>query len=250
VALRRAVGLDRTVVLASTAAPASGPVADFFAGLGLRISSVYGMTETTGGITANEPSTFRAGTVGKVVAGCAFRIAPDGELLVRGPLVTPGYLDDPVATAELLDCQGWAHTGDLAVEEDGYLRIIGRKKDLLVTAGGENIAPSLIEGLLQAYPVVAQAMACGDGRRYITALIVPNPAVAGDVGALAAEAVAATNERLARVQQIKDWRLVEQPWTAETGELTPTLKLKRHVVAAQHAALIEQMYGSTAAVAG
>jgi long-chain acyl-CoA synthetase len=190
------------------------------------------------------------------VAGCAARIQPDGELLVRGPLVTPGYLDDPSATAELLDSDGWAHTGDLAVVEDGYLRIIGRKKDLLVTTGGENIAPSLIEGMLQAHPAISQAMACGDGRRYVTALIVADPTAATQSGieveTLIAQAIAGTNARLARVQQIKDWRLVPMPWTIESGELTPTMKLKRQVVAATHADLINAMYDQSpaAAVAG
>ncbi|GAA0603658.1 AMP-dependent synthetase/ligase [Sporichthya brevicatena] len=234
-------GLDRAVCIASTAAPASPAVGEFFERLGLPVASVYGMTETTGGITANRPAAHRPGTVGRLVAGCEARIAGDGELLVRGPLVTSGYLGDPDATAEFLDSDGWAHTGDLAAVEDGYLRIVGRKKDLLVTAGGENVAPLLVENLLQQHPAVAQAMACGDGRRYVTALIVPS---AGASEEDLAAAVAAANERLARVQQIKTWRTVDRPWTVESGELTPTLKLRRQVVAARCAHLVEDMYAT------
>lgn len=242
----RLIGLDRACWCASTAAPASAAVADFFAARGIRLTSVYGMTETTGGITVNRPGRFRAGTVGQVIEGCAARVADDGELLVQGPTLTSGYLHDPAATAELFDADGWAHTGDLAeIDDDGFIRIIGRKKELIVTAGGENIAPALIENLLCEQPAITAAMACGDGRRYVTALVTVDNSLAmrvADPNALVSEAVAAANERLARVQQIKAWRIVPGQWSVETGELTPTFKLRRHVLAERYADLIESMY--------
>lgn len=246
------VGLDRAAWCASTAAPASANVADFFAELGIRLTSVYGMTETTGGITVNRPERFRAGTVGQVIDGCAARLADDGELLVQGPTLTSGYLRDPVATAELFDTAGWARTGDLAeIDDDGFLRIIGRKKELIVTAGGENIAPVLIENLLCEQPPITGAMACGDGRRYVTALVtVDESAVAraAEADGLVSDAVAAVNERLARVQQIKAWRIVPGRWSVETGEYTPTFKLRRHVLAQRYAGLIDSMYQAAESV--
>lgn len=253
--LRRVIGLDRSRWCASSAAPAEEATAHYFAGLGIRLSSVYGMTETTGGITVNRLEAFRAGTVGRVIAGCEARTAEDGELLVRGPLVTPGYYRNPEATAALFDEQGWAHTGDLgSIDEDGYITIIGRKKELIVTAGGENVPPRRVEELLQRHPIVSQAMACGDGRRYITALIaVSRQAMAEwgtDLDAQVAEAVSGANFRLARAQQIKTWRVVPDDWSVETGELTPTFKLRRRAIEQRHAGLIDEMYGQTPDVAG
>lgn len=245
----RVIGLDRARWCASTAAPASAGVADFFAERGIRLTSVYGMTETTGGITVNRAQRFRAGTVGQVIDGCAARVADDGELLVQGPTLTSGYLRDRAATAELFDAAGWAHTGDLAeIDDDGFIRIIGRKKELIVTAGGENIAPVLIENLLCEQPAITAAMACGDGRRYVTALVTVDDSDdsvvrgPGDIDAMVREAVGAANERLARVQQIKAWRIVPEQWSVETGELTPTFKLRRHVLAQRYVELIESMY--------
>jgi long-chain acyl-CoA synthetase len=243
----------------SAAAPLPLEVARFFVGLGLRVLDVYGMTETTGAVTANTPEAFKLGTVGRAMPGVELRLAPDGEILVRGDTCTPGYLDNPAETARLLSPDGWVHTGDLGVlDSDGFLSVVDRKKEIIITAGGENIAPSLIENLLKEHPLVGQALAYGDRQRYVVALLTldaevarPWAAARGVEGDLAAHpvvlaeigrAVAAANERLARVQQVKRWRLLPEEWTAETEELTPTLKLKRHVIQAKYAAEISGLY--------
>ena len=191
------------------------------------------------------------------------RIAPDGEVLARGPLNTPGYLNRPDLTAGLIDADGWLHTGDIGrLDEDGFLSVVDRKKELIITAGGENVSPAAIENLLVAYPLIGQALAFGDQRPYVVALLTldgevapawarargieadslaelaENPAVLAAVG----EAVAAANQQLARVQQVKRWRLLPVEWTAESEELTPTLKLKRRVVHAKYADDIDTLY--------
>ena len=227
------------------------------------ILDVYGMTETTGAFTTNIPDAFRLGTVGRAVPGVEVRIADDGEILTRGPLNTPGYLNLPDLTAELIDADGWLHTGDIgSLDADGFLSVVDRKKELIITSGGENISPAAIENLLVAHPLVGQALSYGDRRPYVVALLTLDgdmaPAwarargmeaaslaeLAEDQAVLAAvaEAVAAANERLARVQQVKRWRLLPVEWTAESEELTPTLKLKRRVVHAKYADIIDALY--------
>jgi len=197
------------------------------------------------------------------VAGTEVEIAADGEILTRGPLNTPGYLGLPEQTAELLDADGWLHTGDIGtLDDDGFVSVIDRKKELIITAGGENIAPAAIENLLVAHPLVGQALAYGDRRPYVVAVLTLDGEVARawarargiDAGSLAelaehpevlasvAAAVAAANAKLARVQQVKAWRLLPVEWTAESEELTPTLKLKRRVVHAKYADVIEALY--------
>jgi long-chain acyl-CoA synthetase len=261
--IRSLLGLGEVEVAVSAAAPLPPETGEFFAGLGLRILDVYGMTETTGAFTANTPGAFRLGTVGRAVAGCEIKIAGDGEILTRGPLNTPGYLDLPDQTAALLDDDGWLHTGDIGrLDDDGFLSVIDRKKELIITAGGENVAPAGIENLLVAHPLIGQALAYGDRRPYIVALLTLDGEVAPawarargiEAGSLAeladrpevaeavAEAVAAANARLARVQQVKYWRLLPVEWTAESEELTPTLKLKRRVVHAKYADVIDSLY--------
>jgi long-chain acyl-CoA synthetase len=263
--IRSLLGLGEVEVAVSAAAPLPPETGAFFAGLGLRILDVYGMTETTGAFTANTPDAFRLGTVGRPVAGCEVRIAGDGEILTRGPLNTPGYLDLPEQTAALLDDDGWLRTGDVgALDDDGFLRVIDRKKELIITAGGENVAPAGIENLLVADPLIGQALAYGDRRPYIVALLTldgdvapawarargieaaslaelaDQPAVLAAVGA----AVAAANAKLARVQQVKAWRLLPVEWTAESEELTPTLKLKRRIIHAKYGDVIDSLYSA------
>ena len=262
--IRSLLGLAEARVVSSAAAPLPPEVAAFFAGLGMIILDIYGMTETTGAVTSNPPEQFRLGTVGRVFPGMEVRIADDGEICVRGPLTMPGYLNLPSQTAALIHADGWLHTGDIgSLDGDGFLSVVDRKKELIITAGGENISPAGIENLLVAHPLIGQALAFGDLRPYVVALLtldgevapvwakaqgieadslaalVTHPAVLAEVET----AVADANRHLARVQQVKRWRLLPVEWTAETEELTPTLKLKRRIVHAKYADDIDALYG-------
>ena len=261
--IRSLLGLGEASSVSSAAAPLPPDVAAFFAGLGMKILDVYGMTETTGAFTANTLAEFKLGTVGRPAAGMEVAIADDGEILVRGPLTTPGYLNRPDLTAALIDADGWLRTGDIGtIDADGFVSVTDRKKELIITAGGENIAPAAVESVLVAHPLIGQALAYGDLRPYVVALLTLDGEVApawarargipaGSLAALASDpqllaevaaGVAAANERLARVQQVKRWRLLPVEWTAETEELTPTLKLKRRVVHAKYADVIDALY--------
>jgi long-chain acyl-CoA synthetase len=261
--IRSLLGLGEAATVVSAAAPLPPDVAEFFAGLGMKILDVYGMTETTGAFTTNTPDAFRLGTVGRVVPGVEIWIAEDGEILTRGPLNTPGYLNLPERTAELIDADGWLHTGDIgSLDPDGFLSVVDRKKELIITSGGENISPAAVENQLVAHPLIGQALSFGDGRPYVVALLTLDGDVAPawarahgiDAASLAelaeepvvleavGEAVAAANQRLARVQQVKRWQLLPVEWTAESEELTPTLKLKRRVVHAKYADVIDALY--------
>ena len=261
--IRGLLGLDQAEIVSSAAAPLPPDVAAFFSGLGMKILDIYGMTETTGAFTTNTPDAFKLGTVGQVHPGIEVRIAEDGEICMRGPLCTPGYLNRPDLTADLIDADSWLHTGDIgSMDADGFLSVVDRKKELIITAGGENIAPAGIENLLVAHPLIGQALAFGDRRKYVVALLTLDGEVApawakargieaGSLAALAADpvvhaeisgAVAAVNERLARVQQVKRWRLLPVEWTAETEELTPTLKLRRRIVHAKYSDVLDTLY--------
>jgi long-subunit acyl-CoA synthetase (AMP-forming) len=264
--IRALLGMDRAAVVVSAAAPLPPEVSSFFAGLGMRILDVYGMTETTGAFTTNTPQDFKLGTVGRPVPGVEVKIADDGEILVRGPLNTPGYLNLPEQTEALIDAEGWLRTGDIgAIDSDGFVSVVDRKKELIITSGGENISPAAIENLLVAHPLIGQALAFGDRRKFVVALLTldgevapawakargieasslaelaEHPAVLETVG----EAVAAANEHLARVQQVKQWRLLPVEWTPETEELTPTYKLKRRVIHYKYADVIDTLYEDT-----
>jgi long-chain acyl-CoA synthetase len=261
--IRSLLGLGEAEVVSSAAAPLPPEVGAFFAGLGMRILDIYGMTETTGAFTSNTVTEFRLGTVGRPFAGTEIMIAEDGEILTRGPLNTPGYLNRPDLTAGLTDADGWLHTGDIGrLDDDGFLSVVDRKKEFIITAGGENVPPAAVENLLVAHPLIGQALAYGDRRPYVVALLTldaevapawarargieaeslaalaENPVVLDEVG----QGVAAANQHLARVQQVKRWRLLPVEWTAESGELTPTLKLKRRVVHAKYSDDIDALY--------
>ncbi len=261
--IRSLLGLGETEIVVSGAAPLPPEVGAFFGGLGVRILDVYGMSETTGAFTTNTPAAFRLGTVGRTVPGMEVAIADDGEILARGPLNTPGYLNLPEQTADLIDADGWVHTGDIgSVDEDGFVRVVDRKKELIITAGGENVSPAAVENLLVAHPLIGQALAYGDKQPYLVAIltldggVAPAWAKARGIGAdslaeLAAnpvvldeiaKAVADANARLARVQQVKYWELLPVEWTPEGEELTPTFKLKRRVVHAKYADVIDGLY--------
>jgi long-chain acyl-CoA synthetase len=266
--IRSLLGLGDADITVSGAAPLPPEVGTFFGGLGMQILDVYGMSETTGAFTTNTPAAFRLGTVGRPVPGIEVQIAADGEILARGPLNTPGYLNLPEQTAELIDAEGWLHTGDIgSVDEDGFVSVVDRKKELIITAGGENVSPAAVENLLVAHPLIGQALAYGDRRPYLVALLTLDAGVApawakahgiesASLAELAADpqvlaevgrAVEEANSRLARVQQVKYWELLPVEWTAESEELTPTFKLKRRVVHAKYADVIDGLYGSASA---
>ena len=261
--IRALLGLDRVEWAASAAAPMPLEVARFFAGLGIVIHDVYGMTETTGSVTANGPAAFRLGSVGRPLPSVGVRLAEDGEILVRGPMVTPGYLRAPEATAELLDAEGWVHTGDIGrFDEDGYLFVVDRKKEMIITSTGKNIAPSNIENLLKESPLIGHAFVAGDGKPYVVALLTLDgdlaPIVAAKLGltglslaelaqhpaivSAVEAAVASANARLSRPEQVKRFSLLPDEWTAESEELTPTLKLKRRVVSAKYSDVLEGLF--------
>ncbi|MEU5869675.1 MULTISPECIES: AMP-dependent synthetase/ligase [unclassified Nonomuraea] len=262
--VRGMIGFDRAEWTATGAAPLPAEVQHFYAGLGLKVIDVYGMTETTGAFTGNSPSCYRLGTVGRAEPGVEVRIAEDGEILTRSPLNTGAYLNRPEATAELIDADGWLHTGDIGtVDDDGFYRVVDRKKELIITAGGENVSPAEIENHLKEHLLIGQALAYGDNRPHPVAVLTldgetaPGWASSRGIGfASLAElaehpdvlkevsaAVEAANAKLARVQQVKRWALLGTEWTAETEELTPSLKLKRRVIHAKYADVIESLYG-------
>jgi long-chain acyl-CoA synthetase len=263
--IKSLLGLGEAEIVVSGAAPLPPEVGEFFGGLGVQILDVYGMSETTGAVTTNTPQAFRLGTVGRPVPGIEIRIAEDGEILARGPLSTPGYLNMPDQTAELIDADGWVHTGDVgAIDADGFVSVVDRKKELIITAGGENVSPAAVENLLVAHPLIGQALAYGDRRPYLVAILTLDGGVAPAwakahgieasslaelatnevVRAEVARAVADANSRLARVQQVKYWELLPVEWTPESEELTPTFKLKRRVVHAKYGDVIDGLYAA------
>lgn len=261
--LKLLLGLDQVTWAGSAAAPMPIEVAKFMAGLGLKVYDVYGMTETCGAVTANGPGGFRLGTVGRPTPGMELKLGEDGEVLVRGPVVTPGYHRQEQATRNLIDADGWVHTGDIGtLDEDGFFSIVDRKKELIITSAGKNIAPSNIENYLKESPLVGHAMAIGDNQAYVVAILTLDgeiaPLVAQQLGvdftdladlstkpqirAVVQDAVDRANARLSRPEQVKSWELLPHEWTAESDELTPTLKLKRRVVNQKYAAVVTSLY--------
>ena len=260
--IRAGIGLERARFLACGAAPIDPEVLRFFRSIGLEVCEIYGQSENTGLTTFNRPGHSRIGTVGELFPGNEVRIAEDGEILVRGRVVFPGYLDNTEATAETVQ-DGWLHSGDVGeLDADGYLRITDRKKDLIITAGGKNIAPGTIEMALAANPLVGHAVAIGDRRPFMTALLTLDaeeaPAIAAqrgwptDLDQLAAcvplraelqAHVDAVNGRLGHVEQVKRFDLVAHDFTVG-DELTPTLKVKRRSVAEKYAAQIDALYSA------
>jgi long-chain acyl-CoA synthetase len=261
--MRRTLGMDRLRRGNTGAAPISPDLLRWYRAIGVQIMEGYGMTESSGLISVNTFEANRIGTVGRVVPGAALRIAPDGEIQYRGGNVFSGYLKKPEKTAETMTPDGWLRTGDIGrIDEDGFLAITGRLKDLIITAGGKNVAPAEIENRLKFSPYISDAVVIGDRRKYLTALIMidqenvekfaqENRVPFGDFRSLCAAAevrdliagvVEETNRELARVEQIKDFRLIDTLLTAEDEELTPTMKLKRSLVEKKHGTLIDQMY--------
>jgi long-chain acyl-CoA synthetase len=228
-------------------APLSRDIAEFFHALDILILEGYGLSEVTTAATVNRPNDFRFGTVGKPLPGVEIRIAEDGEILLRSNTVFAGYYRDESATSEVLDAEGFVHTGDLGhFDEDGFLVITDRKKDIIVTAGGKNVAPQNLENELKSHRVVSQAIVVGDRRPYIAALITVDPEAANgaDVLAQVQTAVDAVNAERSRYEQIKRFTVLPREFTLEHDEITPTLKLKRKVVLDHFAAEAAALYDS------
>ena len=263
-ALRAMLGLDQLVAVNVGAAPTPPEVIEFFHAIGVELAELWGMSETCAAGTCNRPGEVRIGTVGPASPGVELRLADDGELLIRGAFLMRGYRNRPEQTAEAIGADGWLRTGDVAtIDADGYVTLVDRKKELIISAGGKNMSPANIEATLKAAsPLIGQACAIGDARPYNVALIVLDadfaPAWAQregieerDLAALARdprvcaavqEGVDAANAKLSRVEQIKRFALVEGDWLPGGDELTPTMKLKRRPIGEKYADAIERLY--------
>ena len=228
----------------SGGAPLAKEIIEFFHTLDILILEGYGLTECTTAATVNRPSRFRFGTVGPALPDAQVRIADDGEVLINSGTNFAGYFKDEEATLEVLPGDGWLRSGDLGhLDDDGFLTITDRKKDILVTAGGKNVAPQNLENALKTHPLVSQALVVGDRRPYIAALITLAEDVDPDEARFEMERVVEdVNRDLSRFEQIKRYAILPRDFTAEEGEVTPTLKLKRRVCQEHFAAEIEALY--------
>jgi long-chain acyl-CoA synthetase len=262
--VRAGVG-GRLRFVVSGSAPLADSVAEFYQAIRVPIIEGYGLTETAPILTVNPPNAPRVGSVGRALPGVELRIADDGEILARGPNVMSGYYNRPDATADVLR-DGWFHTGDVGtIDPDGYLRITDRKKDVLVTSGGKKIAPQPIESILKRSPLVGEAMVLGERRKFAAALIVPDftalerrlrdlgrpPAprdelvTRDDVIALYEEIVGSLNRELSQFERIKRFALLPAEFSIESGELTPTMKVKRRAVEERWKNQIEKLYSES-----
>jgi long-chain acyl-CoA synthetase len=253
----------RIIEAVSGAAPINPEILRFFDAAGVLVLEGWGMTETSTAATISRPDQFKFGTIGKPFPGCQVKIADDGEILVRGPNIFQGYYKNPEATRETL-VDGWLHTGDIGeFDADGFVKITGRKKDIIITAGGKNITPANIEAEVKQHPLVSQCVVIGDRRPYLVALLTLDPEEAAvfakehglptEPEALASnpqvrEAIEAhiekANQKFARVEQVKKFVILPRDLSQQEGELTPTLKVKRNVVADKYAGEIESLYST------
>ena len=262
--LRTALGLDEAVAVNVGAAPTPVEVLEFFHAIGIPIGELWGMSETCGASTVNPPGKIKLGTVGPPVPGVEIKLADDGEVLIRGDTIMPGYRNMPDKTAETIDAEGWLATGDIGeIDEDGYLKIVDRKKELIINAAGKNMSPANIEAKVKASsPLIGQAVAIGDGRPYNVALIVLDAdfapvwaqqnglegkspeELAAEESVIAAvqEGIDVANAKLSRVEQIKKFTVLPTDWAPGGDELTPTMKLKRRPIADKYAEEIEALY--------
>jgi len=247
----------------SGAAPINPEILRFFDAAGVLVLEGWGMTETSTAATISSPEDFKVGTIGKPFPGCEVKIAEDGEILVKGPNVFQGYHKNPEATAETI-VDGWLHTGDIGeIDSEGFIKITGRKKDIIITAGGKNITPANLEAEIKQHPLVSQCVVVGDRRPYLVALVTLDPEEAAkwaeehnipqdplpitenpEVRASIEAHVEKINQNFARVEQVKKIAILPHDLSQESGELTPTLKVKRAVVAQKHEAAIEQLYAA------
>jgi long-chain acyl-CoA synthetase len=262
--LRQRLGLSRCRLPVSGAAPISADLLAWFHAIGVPVVEGYGQTECAGVSHLSLPDAFKLGTVGRRVPSFEERIAADGEILVRGPAVFCGYLHDPDATARTVDADGWLHTGDVGhLDDDGYLAITGRKKEIIITSGGKNISPEKVENALKLSPYIKEAVAVGDARAFVSALVQIDYDTVGDwasrraipygdyadlasrpeIQSLMADAVNAANAHLAQVEQVRAFRLLPRELNQDDGELTATQKVRRREVLARYDGLIRAMYG-------
>ena len=257
--LRAKLGLDRCRFLISGGAPLAAEIAEFFHSTGLLILEGYGLTETTAAAFLNTLDRYRFGTVGPALDVVEAKVADDGEILMRGPLVFKRYHNNPAATAEAIDSDGWFHSGDIGHLEDGFLRITDRKKDLIVLAGGKKVAPQMLENALKARcPLLSQVLVYGDRKPYCVALVTlgeeaikkygagdsAKAAESPELKAAIKQAVDAVNGTLASFETIKSFRILPEDFTEQNGQLTPSLKVKRKVAIDKHRPAIESLYGS------
>jgi long-chain acyl-CoA synthetase len=265
--LRSKIGLDRCTLAVTSTAPCRPEVHEFWAAIGMPLYEVWGMSELTGPATAVPHEDHQAPSIGRALAGVEIRLGEDGELLVRGGNVMVGYYREPEKTAEMVDANGWVHSGDIAeAGSNGQFRIIDRKKELIINSAGKNISPANLEALAKSSPIIGQAVAIGDGRRFISVLVVLDPQVApawAKARGIPAEtmtelaghpalvdevrrALTVANTHLSRVEQFKRFTILPNEWSAESEELTPTMKLKRRVINSKYLAQIDAMYGEPA----
>ncbi|MFE3029591.1 AMP-dependent synthetase/ligase [Nocardia tengchongensis] len=263
--LREAMGGQCSSAV-SGGGPLGARLGHYFRGAGVTIYEGYGLTESTAAVSVNTPKFIKVGSVGRPLPGHGAKVADDGELLIRGPVVFGGYWNNPEASADAFDAEGWFKTGDLgAIDEQGFIAITGRKKEILVTAGGKNVSPAMLEDSLRQNALISQVMVVGDGQPFIGALVtldpealpawktrngipadtpiehlIENPALVGEIN----DAVAATNKLVSHAEAIKKVRILSVDWTQEGGELTPKLSLKRAVVMKQYAADVDAIYNS------
>ncbi|WP_067688142.1 AMP-dependent synthetase/ligase [Nocardia jejuensis] len=261
--LREAMG-GQCESAVSGGGPLGARLGHYFRGAGVTIYEGYGLTESTAAVSVNTPKHIKVGSVGRPLPGHGAKVAEDGELLIRGPVVFGGYWNNPEASADAFDADGWFKTGDLgAIDEQGFISITGRKKEILVTAGGKNVSPAMLEDSLRQHPLISQVMVVGDGEPFIGALItidqealpgwkerngiaadtsieslIENPVLVAEIDA----AVAATNKLVSHAEAIKKIRILPVDWTQEGGELTPKMSLKRNVVMKQYAADVAAIY--------
>lgn len=261
--VREGLGMEDVDLAITAAAPISPDLVRFFHTIGVPLYEVYGMSENTGPATATLPGAIKLGSVGKPLPGVEVKTAEDGELMMRGGIVSEGYYKLEEETRETFDSEGWLHSGDLAqIDEDGYVWIVGRKKEIIITAAGKNVAPAKMETLLGNHPLISKACMVGDQRKFLSMIIAIDyeeaPAWAEangleytdlasfsqlpEVRAEVDRAVEETNQRVARVEQVKRWVVVPDEWTPDSGEVTPSLKLKRRVVLDRYADEIESLY--------
>jgi long-chain acyl-CoA synthetase len=260
--VQAALGFDQARMLSTGAAPIAPESLQFFSGLNIIVRELYGQSEACGPSSLSLPGSTKVGAVGKALPGTEIKVAEDGELLIRGPHIFQGYMGQPTATATTI-IDGWLQTGDLGrVDEQGYVYITGRKKDLIITSGGKNISPANIEAALMDSHLIEYAVVCGDGRNYLTALLTLESQALKDfahahgltgttelhqhptVLAAIQKAVDHVNEQQARVAHIRKFAILTEPFSIEGGELTPTLKVKRKVVIDRHQAVIQSLYAS------